>query len=178
MITMQRKPYQHPLNIQISTRTKSRRIFHSKREISILISLQKIVLQLPHQSLRRALSCRTKFLQSTEWRYQNFDRNWYWDIFSDTKFSETETETFFRDQIFPKPRLFSEIKVFRNRDFFSETKFSETETETFFRDQIFSKPKPRLFFRNQIFRYRNRNLQKIGKSFETEKFRNRNVNLW
>ena len=142
MITMQRKPYQHPLNIQISTRTKSRRIFHSKREISILISLQKIVLQLPHQSLRRALSCRTKFLQSTEWRYQNFDRNWYWDIFSDTKFSETETETFFRDQIFPKPkprlffrdqifpkpRLFSEIKVFRNRDFFSETKFSETET--------------------------------------------------
>ena len=57
MITMQRKPYQHPLNIQISTRTKSRRIFHSKREISILISLQKIVLQLPHQSLRRALSC-------------------------------------------------------------------------------------------------------------------------
>ena len=56
MITMQRKPYQHPLNIQISTRTKSRRIFHSKREISILIPLQKIVLQFPHQSLCRALS--------------------------------------------------------------------------------------------------------------------------
>ena len=66
---------------------------------------------------------------------------------------------------FPKPRLFS------------ETKFSETETETFFRDQIFSKPKPRLFFRNQIFRNRNRNPQRFGKSFETEKFRNRNVNL-
>ena len=60
--------------------------------------------------------------------------------------------------------------------FFSETKFSETETETFFRDQIFSKPKPILFFRNQIFR--NRNPQRFGKSFETEKFRNRNVNLW
>ena len=61
---------------------------------------------------------------------------------------------------------------------FPETKFSETETETFFRDQIFSKPKPRLFFRNQIFRNRNRNPQRFGKSFETEKFRNRNVNLW
>ena len=38
--------------------------------------------------------------------------------------------------------------------FFSETKFSKTET--FFRDQNFPKPKPRLFFRNQIFRNRNR----------------------
>ena len=143
MITMQRKPYQHPLNIQISTRTKSRRIFHSKREISILISLQKIVLQLPHQSLRRALSCRTKFLQSTEWRYQNFDRNWYWDIFSDTKFSETET--FFRDQFFPKlkPRLFSETNFFRNRDFFSETKFFETKTETLKNLAKVSRPRPK-----------------------------------
>ena len=77
----------------------------------------------------------------------------------------------------PIPRLFSDTKFFRNRNryFFPETKFSETETETFFRDQIFSKPKPRLFFRNQIFR--NRNPQRFGKSFETEKFRNRNVNL-
>ena len=34
--------------------------------------------------------------------------------------------------IFPKPRVFSETKFFRNwnRDFFSETKFYETETET------------------------------------------------
>merc|ERR1712012_649995 len=61
--------------------------------------------------------------------------------------------------------------------FFSETKFSETETKTFFRDQIFSKPKLRLFFRNQIFRNRNPNPQRFGKSFEIEKFRNRNVNL-
>ena len=62
--------------------------------------------------------------------------------------------------------------------YFPRPIFSETETETFFRDQIFSKPKPRLFFRNQIFRNRNRNPQRFGKSFETEKFRNRNVNLW
>ena len=55
-ITMQRKPYHHPLNIQISIRTKSRRIFHSKREIPILIPLQKIVLQLPRHVLFGALS--------------------------------------------------------------------------------------------------------------------------
>ena len=40
---------------------------------------------------------------------------------------------------------------------------TETDTET--------------FFRYQIFRNRNRYPQKIGKRFETEKFRNRNVNL-
>ena len=80
----------------------------------------------------------------TEWRYQNFDRNRYQDFF---------------------PKLKQRL--------FSETKFSETET--FFRDQFFSKPKPRLFFRNQIFR--SRNPQRFGKSFEAEKFRNRNVNL-
>ena len=39
---------------------------------------------------------------------------------------------------------------------FPRPKFSETETETFFRDQIFLKPKLRLFFRNQIFRNRDR----------------------
>ena len=98
-------------------------------------------------------------------------------FFSETKFSETET--FFQDQSFPKPkpRLFSETKFFRNRNrfFSSETKFSETET--FFRDKIFSKPNLRLFFQNQIFQNRNRNPQRCGKSFETEKFRNWNVNL-
>ena len=92
----------------------------------------------------------------------------------------------------PIPRLFLRYQIFRNRnrdffprpnffetkkrDFFSETKFSETETETFFRDQIFSKPKLGLFFRNQILR--NRNPQRFGKSFETEKFWNQNVNLF
>ena len=80
-------------------------------------------------------------------------------LFSETKFSEIEIETFFQNHF---------------RDF-SETKFSEIETDTFFRDQIFSKPKLILFW-DQIFR--NRNPKKIGKSFETEKFRNRNVNFW
>ena len=54
---------------------------------------------------------------------------------------------------------------------------TETDTETFFTIPNFPKPIPRLFFRYQIFRNRNRYHQKIGKSFETEKFRNRNVNL-
>ena len=77
----------------------------------------------------------------TEWRYQNFDRNRYRDIFSDTKFSETET--FFRDQIFPKPKpiLFSRDQIFRNRnrDFFSTPNY----------------PKPRLFITDQNLRNRN-----------------------
>ena len=59
-------------------------------------------------------------------------------LFSETKFSETKTDTFIRDQIF------------WNWDFFLETKFSETGT--FFRDQILW----------------NWNPQKIGKSLETE----------
>ena len=66
--------------------------------------------------------------------FQGFGPNWdqvpnlghhskhcscYLDIlFSETKFSETET--FFRDQIYRN----------RNRDFFSETKFSETTVAT------------------------------------------------
>ena len=78
----------------------------------------------------------------TEWRYQNFDRNRYRDFFYDTKFSETET--FFRDQIFPKPKpiLFFRDQIFRNRnrDFFPRPNFSETET--FFPRPNFSKPKP------------------------------------
>ena len=98
---------------------------------------------------------------------EKFFRNRNQDFFSETKFFETETDSFFRNQIFRN----------WNRDFFSDTKFSETDTETFFRDQIFSIPKPRLFFWNQIFQNRNRNPQRFGKSFETEKFWNRNVNL-
>ena len=73
----------------------------------------------------------------------------------------------------------------RDRDFFSETKFSKIKTVIFFRDQIFLKPKLIPFILDQIFRNRNfffrnrnQNPQKIGKSFETEKFRNRNANLW
>ena len=93
-------------------------------------------------------------------------------FFSKTKFSETET--FFQDQIFlkPKPR------------FFSHTKFSKTETDTFFRNQFFwnqnwyffwipNFPKSKLIFRDQIFWHRNRNPQKSAKvskprSFESE----------
>ena len=49
--------------------------------------------------------------------------------------NETESETFFRYQIFPipKPILFFRDQKFwnRNRDFFSNTKFSETETDTY-----------------------------------------------
>ena len=58
---------------------------------------------------------------------RNRDRNR--DLFSDIKFSETKTETFFRDQIFskPKPRLFS------------ETKFSETL------EKLAKVSKPRIF---------------------------------
>ena len=48
-------------------------------------------------------------------------------IFSETKFSETKTETFFFRPNFPKLKL-----------------FSETETETFFPRPNFPKPKPRL----------------------------------
>ena len=44
--------------------------------------------------------------------------NWKWHFLSETKFSETETDTFFRDLI-----LWNQ-----NREFFPETKFSETNT--------------------------------------------------
>ena len=57
-------------------------------------------------------------------------------------------------------------------------KFDRNRYRDFFPIPNFPKPIPRLFFRYQIFRNRNRYPQKIGKSFETEKFRNRNVNLW
>ena len=82
----------------------------------------------------------------------------------------------------PIPRLFLRYQIFQNRPrdffprpnffrnryryFFSETKNSETETETSFPIPNF--PKPILFFRYQIFRNRNRNHQKFGKSLETE----------
>ena len=54
--------------------------------------------------------------------------------------------------------------------------FFETKTETCFWRPNFPKLKPWLFFRDQILR--KRNLAKIGKSLESEKFWNRNVNLW
>ena len=76
-------------------------------------------------------------------RYQIF-RNQNQNFFSKTKFSETETDTFYPRQNSPKPKPI----------LFSETKFSETKTETFFRDQIL--------------RNRYQNPPKIGKSLKTE----------
>ena len=54
----------------------------------------------------------------TEWRYQKFDRNRYRDFFSDTKFSETDTETFFPIPNFPKPKPIpsKNWQKFRNRE--------------------------------------------------------------
>ena len=78
-------------------------------------------------------------------RYQIFRSR---DFFPIPIFFETETDTFFRDQIFrnPKPRLFSETKLFRsrNRDIFSETKLSETETLKNLAKVSRLRPKPRL----------------------------------
>ena len=86
-------------------------------------------------------------------------------FFSDTKFSETKTETFFWNKIFqnrnrcffprpnsPKPRLFFRDQIFQNRNcyFLSETKFSKTETDTFFPRPNCLKPKPRLFSETQF----------------------------
>ena len=52
----------------------------------------------------------------TEWRYQKFDRNRYRDFFSDTKFSETDTETFFPIPNFPKPKPSKNWQKFRNQE--------------------------------------------------------------
>ena len=59
-----------------------------------------------------------------EWRNQNSD--WNQHFFSESKFSETENETFFRDQIFQN----------QNRHFFSKAKFSKTEPRLFFETKI------------------------------------------
>ena len=73
-----------------------------------------------------------------------WNRNQYFS--SETKFSETKTETFFRDQIFLKPILFFQYQIFRNRNwnFFLRSNFSGTETDTFFPRPNFTKltPKP------------------------------------
>ena len=60
---------------------------------------------------------------------------------------------------FLKPRL---------RLFFSETKFSDTKTETFLTRPNFQIPIPRLFFRDQIFRYRDRDFFSETKFSDTD----------
>ena len=75
-------------------------------------------------------------LTVTVWRDQNFDRYRDRNFLSETNFSDTNTETFFRRPNFPRPipRLFFRDQIFqyRYRDFFNETKFFDTDTETFF----------------------------------------------
>ena len=60
--------------------------------------------------------------------------------------NDTDTDTFFRYQIFsiPIPVLFSDTKFYRYRfrDFFPIPNFTDTGSETFFRYQIFPIPVP------------------------------------
>ena len=93
-------------------------------------------------------------------------------LFRDQVFWNQNTDFFSRPN-FQKPRLFLRQNSSKPR-LFSETKFSETET--FFLETKFSKKESEIFFCEQILR--NPNYQKIGKSLESEKFRNRNANLW
>ena len=72
---------------------------------------------------------------------KKFHRDRYRDFFSRPNVFETDTETFFRDQMFlrPIPRLFFETKCFRDRyrDFFLRPNVFETDTETFLRPNFF-----------------------------------------
>ena len=114
------------------------------------------------------------------------DLSSYYSVNDDKILTETDTETFVPIPNFPKskPILFFRDQIIRNRYFFSETKFSGTETILFFQDQVFQNQdffetkfsETDTFFSRQILG--KRNPKKIGKSLETEKFRNRNVNLW
>ena len=69
-------------------------------------------------ALHTKVHCSVFILKATEWRYQKFDRNRYRDFFSDTKFSETDTETFFPIPNFPKPKPIpsKNWQKFRNRE--------------------------------------------------------------
>ena len=67
-------------------------------------------------------------------RYQIF-RNRNQNFVSETKFSETETDTFFPRPNFPKPKP----------RLFSETIFFETDTETLQKLAKVSRPRPKLF---------------------------------
>ena len=85
-------------------------------------------------------------------------------LFRDQIFRNRDRD-FFRDKICSKPILFFRNQIFRNRnrDFFRYHVFRNWNRD-FFPKPNFPKPKPKP--------------QRFGKSFETEKFWNRNVNLW
>ena len=91
------------------------------------------------------------FIRDTFCRYQ------YRYFFSETKFSKTDTETYFPRPNFPRPipRLYFRDQILRYRygDFFSETKFFDTNTETSFPRPNFAMPIPRLFIRDKFCRY-------------------------
>ena len=75
----------------------------------------------------------------------------------------TETETFFPIPNFPKPILYFQDQILRNRYFISETKFSETETDTLFLKPKSLKPKPRLFSETKFSETDTEPLQKLAK---------------
>ena len=78
--------------------------------------------------LRPRLFFETKYFWDRYWDFfeTKYFRDRYWDFSLRPNIFETDTETFFRDQMFsrPIPRLFFETKCYRDRywDFF-ETKF-------------------------------------------------------
>ena len=86
-------------------------------------------------------------------RYQIFRNR---DFFPRPNFSKIETDTFLPRPNFPKPRLFSETNVFRNRN------------RDFFPKPNFTKPKPRLFSETKFFRNRNQDFFSETKFSETE----------
>ena len=94
-----------------------------------------------NRALYRDLTLFSPLVVITEWRDQKISSRRIPRLFFETKIFETETETFFRDQIFsrPIPRLFFETKCFRDRyrDFFSRPNVFETDTETFLRPNFF-----------------------------------------
>ena len=134
-----------------------------------------------------------RFSQTSVWRYQKSERNRIRNFFPIPIFSDTESDTFFDTKLFPIPIpiLFSIPEFFETEsDTFFDTKIFRNRYRYFFWYQNFSKPIPILFsipkffetdtdtfFDTKFFRNRYRYHQNNWKSFETEKFRNRNVTL-
>ena len=112
-------------------------------------------------------------------RYQFFSET-DTDTFIDTKIFRNRYRYFFRYQKFSKPIpiLFPIPKNFEtDTDTFSDTKKNRNRYRYFFWYQFFFETDTDTFFDTKNFRNRYRYHQKKWKSFETEKFRNRNVTL-